>query len=122
MAVTTEQNSDHGFTPPGIIKVSPAALEFARDFDETVKQRGRWVVTFDWAHAMSVRRGPDELSEDIGACLILGAYKRHQVPTGFTETVSGVEFAVKIPRDVWEKSVHRLIDIDEALLFKLALR
>lgn len=122
MVAPVTQNSDHGFTPPGIIKVSPAALKFARDLAETVRQGGNWVVTFDWAHSINVRRGPNEASEDIGACLTLGAYRRHQVPPGFTQAVEGVEFAIKIPKEIWEKSVEHLIDIDESLLFKLALR
>ncbi len=124
MATSFMQESDDGFTLPGIIKVSPAAIKFARAFDETIKrtQRGDWVVAFDWAESVSVRRGPDEPSQDIGACLAVGAFERHQIPPGFTQTIDGLEFAIKIPKEVWEQSVHRLIDIDETLLFKLALR
>jgi hypothetical protein len=115
---------DHGFTPPGVIKLTPAALQFAREFDESLKnnQPGNWVVVFDWATSISVKSGPDAPAKDIGACVTLGASERHEIPSGFTQIVGGVEYAIQIPRDVWEKSAKRLIDIDESLLFKLALR
>jgi hypothetical protein len=124
MAVPSTQNSDDDFTPPGILKVSPAALQYAREFVDTVKGRqGRdWVATFDWATSISVKRGPNEPSKDIGACLTLGASERHEIPPGFTQTIDGVEFAIQIPREIWAKSVERLIELDKSLLFKLALR
>lgn len=124
MAIPNPQDFDHGFTPPGTIKLSSAALEYAREFDQSLKsnQPGNWVVVFDWATSISVKSGPDAPSEDIGACVTLGASERHEIPSGFTQTVDGVEFAIQIPKEVWENSVRRLIDIDETLLFKLALR
>jgi hypothetical protein len=124
MATSFTRESGNGFAPPGIIKVSAPALKLARGFDETIKrtQRGDWVVAFDWAHSIGVRRGPDQPLEDIGACLTLGAFERHEIPPGFTQTIDGVEFAIKIPSDIWKKSIQRLIDADETLLFKLILR
>lgn len=120
----TAPHSDSEFTAPGTLKVSASALQFAREFDATIRktQRGSWVVVFDWATSMSIRRGPNEPSEDIGSCVTLGAYQRNQIPKGFTQTIDGVEFAAKIPREIWERSAQRLIDLDESLLFKLALR
>lgn len=116
--------SDEGFTPPGSVKVSDAALQFAIEFDKTVNatQRGDWVVAFDWAHEISIRRTPTAPSESIGACLTLGAFRRHQIPPGFTQTVEGLEFAIKIPREIWEQSAERLIDVDKNSFFRLALR
>ena len=124
MTASTPHQSDPEFTAPGIIKLSASALEYARQFDAMIKgtQKGKWIVVFDWAEQISVKHGPDEPSEDIGACLTLGAYERHQIPYGFTQTIDGVEFAVKIPREIWEQSADRLIDLDETKLFKLALR
>jgi hypothetical protein len=118
------QTAEDEFVKPGIISVSPAALKFARDFGMTIGRRDRaaWVVTFDWATSVTVRQDSGENPQDIGPCLMLGAYKRAEVPTGFTQTVEGFEFAVKIPTSIRAKSVHRLIDIDPALLFKLVLR
>ena len=114
----------NGFVFPGAIGISAAALKFAREFADTIKrtQHGDLVVTFSWAESISIRRGPNEPSEDIGACLTLGAFERNDIPHGFTQTVDGLEIAIKIPRHVWEDSLDRVIDTDETLLFKLALR
>lgn len=118
------QSSGDGFSPPGIIKVSAAALKLARDFHETIKatRQKDWVVSFDWSDSIIIRRDPNEPPEDIGACLTLGAYERHQIPPGFVQRLDGLEFAIKIPPDVWQKSVQRLIDVDTGQLFKLTLR
>ena len=115
--------NDQLFNVPGTVKVSAAALKRAGDLDYTVKRRsGDWVVVFDWAQSVSIKRGPDQPSENIGACLTLGAYRRHQIPAGFTQVVDDIEFAMKIPADVLAQSTERLIDIDDKFLFKLALR
>jgi hypothetical protein len=118
------EDPDDRFIAPGTLKVSASALQLARGFDEAIasKQNGNWVVVFDWADSISVHRAPDAPWEDIGACLTLGAYKRGEVPPGFTYTVDGFEFAIRIPTDVWQKSTHRMIDTDDTLLFKLTLR
>jgi len=52
----------------------------------------------------------------------LGAFERNQVPPEFIQTHDGLELVIKIPKVIWEKSIHRLIDFEETLLFKLALR
>jgi hypothetical protein len=116
--------SDDGFTPPNVLKVSPSALELARSLTETAKgvQPHDWVVTFDWATSVSIKRGPNQPSEMVDDCLMLGAYQRRQIPTGFTQAIDGVEFAIKIPKDIWEKSAQRLIDTDPTKFFKLTLR
>ena len=113
------------FTPPGIVKVSAAALKLARDFGESVKRmrpNQDWVASFDWALARSFRVSPDAPWQNVGPGLDLGAYERHKIPPGFIQTTDGVEFAIKIPREVWESSRHRLIDTDETAFSKLALR
>jgi hypothetical protein len=124
MAVIATKNTDREFNPPGFIKVSPAALKLARDFSETIKftQKGDWVVIFHWAHSISVRPEPNAPLQDIGACLMLGASERNEIPSNVSQTGGGVEFAVEIPKEIWEKSIQRLIDIDEKQFFKLALR
>src|SRR5665213_3209389 len=110
--------SDELFNAPGAVKVSAAALKLASDLDYTVKRRSSdWVVSFDWAQSISVKSSKDGPSENIGACLMLGAYRRNQIPRGFTEIIDGVEFAVKIPTEILDQSVERLIDIDESFLF-----
>jgi hypothetical protein len=115
---------DHGYTPPGVIQVSPAALQLARDFYETVKnmQGGNWLVVFDWATSVTKKLGPDQPSQDVPDGVMMGASKRHEVPAGFSQTVDGLEFAIQIPKEIWEKSAQRLIDLDKTQFFKLALR
>lgn len=123
MTTSSNDNTD-SFTAPGIVKVSKAAIEFARDFRGVAKsfRHGDYVVAFDWAQSVSVRKGPDQPLENIGACLMLGAYERRHVPSKFIQRADGFEFAVKIPAEVWEKSTQRLIDVDARQLFKLTLR
>ncbi len=115
---------DSGFNPPGSVTVSSSALKLARDLDHTVKgsQKGDWVVSFDWAQSVSVKRRVGAPSEEVGDCLMLGAYRRGQIPMGFTQMIDGVEFAVKIPADVLARSVEQLIDTDSSKLFRLVLR
>ena len=116
-------DSEDDFVAPGIVKVAAAAFELVREFDRVVRaQKGDWVATFDWAENISVRRSRDAAEESIGPCLTLGAYERHQIPAGFIETIDGMEYAIRIPAALWKASERRLIELDESLLFRLALR
>jgi hypothetical protein len=121
---TPRPSSDDTFTSPGLLHVSKAALQFARDFRDAVQsgQAGDWIVVFDWAESVSLKRGADEPYEDIGACLTMGVYRRHEVPKEFVQRQDDVAFVVSIPENVWRASVGRLIDIDETKPFKLVLR
>jgi hypothetical protein len=112
------------FTPPERLKISAAALQWAREYFDHLRsnQAGDWVVVFDWASSMSVRRAPDVPSEDLGACLVLGAYRRHEIPSGFIARQDGLEFAIKIPHQIWENLPQRLIDLDNTKHFRLGLR
>lgn len=124
------------FAPPGIVKVSAAALEQARQFSTEIQgqamlfsNEGRrmrpiddWVVSFEWAESRSVRRQAAGPREEIGPGLIISAYERSELPPEVIQTAGDLEFAIKIPRQVWEKSKSRLIDIDETVLWKVSLR
>lgn len=112
--------SDEDFVAPGNIAVSPDALRYAREFGAAIG--GGWVLAFDWSQSTRYRAGPSEPERDIGACLALGGYRRHEVPEGYTQVVDGVEFAIRIPSDVWRSRPQRLIEFDESQFFKLALR
>jgi hypothetical protein len=113
---------DSVFVAPGSVEVSPAALKYAREFsDAAIGRSGDHVVAFDWAQSVVVRPGPGKPSENIGDCLMLAAYNASDVPRGFVHKTDGTEFAIRIPREVLQASARRLIDIDEKLLFKLAL-
>jgi hypothetical protein len=111
------------FTAPGLIAVTASALQYAREFGKVVRAlKGDFVVTFDWAQSMTYKSGPDAEPVDLGACLTLGAFERSEIPPGYTQTVDGLEFAIRVPRGVWANSAERLIDLDKSLFFKLALR
>jgi hypothetical protein len=121
--MSLNDNSEDDFVAPGIVKVAAPAFELACEFGRVVRaQKGDWIVTFDWAENISVRHSPDAAEEPIGPCLTLSAYERHQIPTGFIETIDGMEFAIRIPTALWKASERRLIELDESLLFRLALR
>jgi hypothetical protein len=124
MSNSSANSNDDEFTPPGAVHVSAAALQFARNFNAVAKSknRGEYVVSFDWAQSISTRSGPDKPLENMGACLMLGAYQRRDIPVHYIQTIDGMEFAIKIPADVWQNSTQRLIDIDVGQLFKLTLR
>lgn len=124
------------FAPPGTVKVSAAALEQARQFATEIREQanlfsdkgGRmrqiddWVVSFEWADSRSVRRQAGGPREEVGAGLIISAHERSEVPPQVVQTAGDLEFAIKIPRRVWENSESRLIDIDETVLWKVSLR
>lgn len=119
-----KRNSNEGFTPPGLLRVSREALQVARDFCAAARsgQPGDWIAVFDWLDSVSLKRGPDQPYEDIGACLALGAYGLHELPPEFVQEQDGVAFAVSIPEDIRMASARRLIDIDETKPFGLVLR
>jgi hypothetical protein len=124
MSSSPIQTLEGEFTPPGTVQVSSSALNYARAFIEAIKgsKNGDWIVTFSWCEAMSVKRGANEPYVDIGSCIALSAFERHQIPQGFIQTVDDFEFAMQIPRRIWEKSARRIVEFDESLLFRLALR
>jgi hypothetical protein len=111
------------FTPPGTVQVTAPALELARDFAEharTARPDEEWIVSFDWADSRRIRLANNQW-EELGAGIDLTAYERRNVPGGATRTVDGVEFAIKIPSPVYEKSA-KLIDRDDTARSKLTLR
>jgi hypothetical protein len=121
--VIDPDDPDDLFVAPGTITVSAAALKLARDFITVVNgEHGRnWIAVIDWATSQTVKRAPDAVSESMGPGLGLGASKYKEIPPAAISKVDGFEFALQIPRHVWEKSARRVIDIDDKQLFKLAL-
>jgi hypothetical protein len=118
------QNSEENWVAPGTIRLTSSAWKFAWEFDQAVRgtQKGRWVIAISWCHSVSVKRGPNEPYEEIGSCLSLGAFNRQEIPPQFIQVTNGLEYVLQIPEHVWRSSAHRVIDVDEALLFKLTLR
>lgn len=113
------------FAPPGTVTVAAAAMVQARKFAEDMgraRPDDDWVISFEWAESRSVRRQVGGPREEIGPGLILSAYDRSELPPEVIQTTGDQEFVVKIPRQVWEKSKLRLIDVDETMLWKVTLR
>lgn len=113
------------YTPPGIVRVSPEAVKMARDLDYTVRRLPNVrdpLVAFDWSTRRSTRAGPDAPEVEHGPGLVLGAGERSDAPSEAIQTVDGLAFTVMIPREVYERSRERLIDVDKADVTRLILR
>jgi hypothetical protein len=111
------------YVPPGAVKLSAAALQYARDFVATVAAAhgDNYVASFDWAQSVTIRRTPDATPESIEDCLMLGAAERVELPPGVIHTIDGVEFVIELPVEILRASVQRLIDFDKSVMFKLVL-
>ena len=70
----------------------------------------------------SIVREPGQPERNIGACLMIGACRRDEVPSEAVEMVDGFALTLVIPDKAWPPGALRLIDVDEEQLFKLALR
>lgn len=114
---------EEDFTPRHVVSVSSAALAYARAFAEAIGsvRGGPHIVAFDWSTS-TVIKGPGQPERDLGAGLMLGAYRRDEVPVEARRYADGFEFAVKIPASIWSARSEKLIDRDDTLYFKLALR
>ena len=113
------------YAPPGVVRVSPEALKMARRFYETVRRMPQVrepLVTFGWSTARSSRIRPDGPWEDVGPGLGLGAGERSAAPSEAIQAMDGLEFTIRIPREVYERSRQKLIDVDETAFEKLTLK
>jgi hypothetical protein len=119
----SQASNDAGFSNPRSVTISPAALTMAREFAVAIGQMGyaSQVVVFDWATSVILRE-PGQPDRDIGDCLMLGAQRRDEVPPEAIEMVDGFALTLVIPDEAWPPGALRLIEVDEKLLFKLALR
>ncbi|MEA2942592.1 MAG: hypothetical protein QOD09_3121 [Bradyrhizobium sp.] len=117
------QAFDGKFSNPRSVTISPAALTMAREFAVAIGQMGyaRQVVVFDWAPWVIVRE-PGQLERNIGACLMIGAQRRDEVPPEAVEMVDGFALTLVIPDEAWPPGALRLIDVDEEQWFRLGLR
>lgn len=117
------QAFDEKFSNPRSVTISPAALTMAREFALGIGQMGYTsrVVAFDWAESVTVME-PGQPERDIGACLMIGAYRRDEVPPESVEMVDGFALTIVIPEEAWPPGALRLIDVDEGQLFKLVMR
>src|SRR5256885_9720657 len=114
-----------GFTFPGLLKVSAAALRMARDFGDFLRHEqpdGDWIVCFDWADSRQMRfPRPSGAMQELGPGFDLAAYERKDVPDEVMQTIDGVAFPIKVPSRVWLNSAQRLIDVDPSTRSGLGL-
>jgi hypothetical protein len=117
------QVSDDGFNSPGQVGISPAALALAREFAAAVGalNHGAQIVGIDWALSV-IQRDPGQPEQNLGACLMIGAYRRDQIPAEFIGVIDGLELAFKIPDNVWPPGAQRIVDIDKTKPFGFGLR
>ncbi len=117
------QVSDDGFNRRGQVGISPAALAEAREFAVAVGalNHGAQIVSIDWSLSVIVRE-PGQPEQHLGNCLMIGAYRRDQVPEEFINVIGGLELAFKIPDNVWPPGAQRIVDVDETQLFGFGLR
>ena len=115
-----------GFALPGIVEVSAAALQMAREFGDQLRQQmpdQDWVVCFDWADSRQMRfPRPGGMMRELGPGFDLAAYERHKVPDEVLQNIEGATFAIKMPSRVWINSAKRLIDVDAKTESGLTLR
>src|SRR5437764_5528321 len=97
----TDNDRFDGFTSPGLIKVSDAALQMAREFADFLKQDRpdeAWVVGFDWADSRQMRfPRPGGPMQELGPGIDLAGYERRSVPDEVIQTIDGIAFAIKVP-------------------------
>ena len=112
------------FVAPGVLRVSAEALNYARDFIESVTAAhgDGYIAVFDWSTKVEYRTNPDAELTTVYDCLGVGADRRSEIPSDAVQTIDGLDFAIQIPLDVLQKSVQRLIDVDENTFFRLALK
>lgn len=111
------------FLKAGTVRVSESALQMAIEFADAVGARpgGRRLVAFDWAESISIQKPDGSPPMDVGACLLLGAFERYEVPDDCIERAGHIEYAVQMPREVLAQCVERRIVVDESKPFRLAL-
>src|ERR1700719_4230839 len=104
------QVSDDGFNSPGQVGISPAALAEAREFAAAVGalNHGAQIVSIDWALSV-IQRDPGQPEQQLGPCLMIGAYRRDQVPAEFIDVIDGLELACQIPDNAWPRGAQRIV-------------
>jgi hypothetical protein len=117
------QVNDDFFNSPGQVGISPEALAEAREFAAAVGalNHGAQIVSIDWALSLILRE-PGHPEKQVGPCLMIGAYRRDQVPEQFIDVIDGLELAFRIPDNAWPPDAQRIVDVDKTKPFGFALR
>lgn len=118
MASHLSKLPDQWFTPPGLIRVSPQAMELARDFwneAKTTQPEKDWLIAFSWGDTRRYRNVQAGLDwQDLGPGIDIAAYERHEIPQQAIQIIENMEILIAIQQKIWENSVDRLIDVDGA--------
>lgn len=112
------------FAAPGAVRVSASALRMAREFSAQVGATMPGcdqVIAFDWADSRFVRRPAGGPRVELGPGLDIVAYDRADIPADVIQTIDGFDFAVRIPKNIYEARSLRLIDIDAGAASGLTL-
>lgn len=117
------QVNDDFFNSPGEVRISPEALAEAREFAAAVGalNHGAQIVSVGWALSL-IQQDPGQPEQQLGPCLMLGAYRRDQVPKEFIDVIDGLELAFQIPDNAWPPGAQRIVDIDKTKPFGFGLR
>jgi hypothetical protein len=117
------QVNDDFFNAPGEVGISPEALAVAREFAAAVGalNHGAQIVSIGWALSL-IQRDPGQPEQQLGPCLMLGAYRRDQVPKEFIDVIDGLELAFQIPDNAWLAGARRIVDADKTQPFGFGLR
>src|ERR1044072_4233281 len=113
-----------GLVAPGVLRVSPAALNYAREVIAavTAAHGDGNMVMFDWVDLQTSRADPNGPLQVVRDFLDVGAISRSEIPADAIQTVDGVDFVIQIPLKTLQKSVQRLIDFDENAYARLVLK
>ena len=112
------------FVAPGVLRVSPEALKYARDFIETVTAAhgDGYIAIFGWVDLQTSKPDPDGPLEVVKDFLDVGAISRSEIPPDAIQTVDGLDFAIDSALRILQESVERLIDFDENAVARLVLK
>lgn len=102
-----------GFTPPGRVRLSPAARRLASELSGAAARGGdpAGVVVFHWTDEHRRRVSRTEWRRS-GPGLRVDLHDRRLVPANMIETVDGVEVAVRVPPHILQRRPDPVIDTE----------
>lgn len=98
-----------GFTPPGTIRVTEAALELAKKFQASIP--AGWIVVFRWYDGRRERASKEAPWVDMGPGLDLGTFQTGDIPEKAFYHAGSFRYAVLIRADIVESHPLKTIDL-----------
>ena len=96
-------------TLPGTIKVMPAALELAKQFQASIP--AGWIVVFRWYDGRRERTSKDAPWVDKGPGLGLGTFEIGDIPEEAVYQAGSFHYAVLIRKEIVDNHPERTIDL-----------